>query len=195
MKSLGKKDKIILKQRDRMIEQITRNERIDEVKKQLLKITPTRYNNIIWKMQWDNRFKLPSDLTVYYFNEDLTSMRTSPKMTAFIEPEISTDGKIASYLIDEEPSNELYDFKTLYSYMGFDSNFIHEEFEFSVEVFLKYTYIIKAGKIQTEVSFKDGLLYHAEGDRFNIGEENLAVVMEINHEKGLVFCGAIGYNL
>ncbi len=70
---------------------------------------------------------------------------------------------------------------------------IENDFEFSVDIYKKWSYQIHAGKLNDEFCYSDGLLHHKTGDVFNYTESILLNVMEVDCERYIVHCAAFGY--
>jgi|GEM_PF-3689570 hypothetical protein len=195
MKLLGSSENIIIKP-DNQLRRVPIDSRRDELLKDCIKIVPTRLSNIMYDIIFPINSEMPENISIHFYSDDFkTEAVECDALILYDDPHISDDGQSKYYRINRPPDNTYgYDSK-LYSYVGFDSDAIKKEYEFSVKFYLKYSFQIRAGNLQHEFCYQDGGCIYGEGDKFELDNGTEVTVMKIDENTGIVYCAAIGYNL
>lgn len=152
----------------------------------LVSFKPFRLSNIMIEILISNIVKIPDNIIIYFFNEDLTNKygRTHYFHTYNIKKIKLND--FTKYIILD---TDTYSTENV-SHIGFSSKSLREDFEFELMLKKKYTYQIHAGRRSTEFWYNDGCCHHEEGDNFTHFSGMELSVMNINHELKIINCMA-----
>lgn len=185
MRILGDQKNIVLKPAE--LDKITNKQEREKYVKEnaFINIPATPAINIMIDIYYNPEVQLRSHIDVDFYGAGGSSH--IPYYTANQKHLITTDDKFKILRLLDATYGGARAIDTI----AFDCKGLKEDFSFWVRVYFKYEYQIRAGKYNRNFWFDDGQCTHEEGDNFFYDSREITV-MDIDHEKGIVSCGATG---
>jgi hypothetical protein len=159
----------------------------------LIKIKPTRLENIMIDLCYPATNKPPKQFRVYFFDANLEGYSSSIYHTDFLNQLKYEDEQYKGIRILKTGHADSIDRNsTIVKSIGFDSEKDDINFECYITIQMKFTYQINSKNIKQELWFDDGQRHHDKGDIITYaGMEDIIInVMEIDEEKWIAKCGA-----
>lgn len=188
MKLLLDNPKNIILKADELSKITNKKEREEYIKDHaFVNIKPTPLANIMIDIYYDINFQLSNEkfIEIGYYAQDGGSSRI-PYYCGQQQYLKTTDDKCNVLRLIH---TQTQDFRII-DRISFDCK-LKTDFSFTPFVYFKYVYRIYGGKYYREIITPDGQCSHEQGDSFSY-EGREITIMEIDHNAGIVSCGATG---
>src|SRR5260221_10280308 len=166
MKLISEPQQVILR-KEELDKLITQEEKDTYLKtNNLIKIKPTRLENIKIEIIFETEKIYPDDIEIYFYTEQFQGWYIHPYNLRHLLAPIKIDEKLSKFQILNTGSvDQLQGIFSVHN-ICFHSRKLKTDFEFYVDVNLKYTYQIHAGKLVEEIWYNEGQCYHNIGANF-----------------------------